>query len=126
MNLFFYPRFILEIVHGIFSMKKIKIGGRIMKKYRKNDVVSFYEEAFCEIYSTNTLVNMTKSTCQEHEFRGEYYGLKNHSAEQLSAERNDYINMLTLISDKLSNIIRLNLCLEKALSLHQNSDNSGR
>ncbi len=93
-----------------------------MKKAAQSDILSFYQEAFNELYIVNTLINMVKTNCQEKEFKGEYYGLVKQSAKKLSDERNDYINILSLLSDKISNIQNIHLSIEKEYSLQQNSD----
>lgn len=92
---------------------------------RRNNVCLVHDKAFNELYYVNTLVNMMKSSCEDKEYRGNYFGMDYEGIKKLSAERNDYINMLTLISDRLSSLININLSLEKEL-LHQNSDYSRR
>lgn len=42
---------------------------------------------------------------------------------QLSAERNNYINMLTILSEKISNIMELNIAMENEILLQENSNN---
>ena len=71
------------------------------------------------------MVNMLKSSCENKEYSGNYFGMDFEGIKKLSAERNDYINMLTLISDRLSVLININLSLEKELS-HQNTDYRSR
>jgi hypothetical protein len=58
---------------------------------------------------------MTKNYCQELEFKGEYYGCNNKIIKKLSIERNEYITMLTLIANKLEEVIALNLNIEREL-----------
>ena len=95
-----------------------------MEKSRKCTALSYYDKAIDELYSINPYVNMIKSYCQEQEFKGEYYGLHNKQMLKLSEERNGYITMLTLISGKLSDIIDLNLSIERNFStLQKYSDN---
>ena len=82
-----------------------------------NDVAqSYYDEVMYELFNTNTLVNVAKLCCQEKEFKGEYYGIPQNFIPMISNERNEYISLLTLISDKLNNINRLNLNAQKELS----------
>lgn len=84
---------------------------------------SFYEQAFNEIYILNTLISMVKNTCERREYSGDYYGISKEASEKLSNERNEYINMLTVVSDKISHLIKLNLLLEKEMTLQKNTDN---
>jgi hypothetical protein len=88
-----------------------------MNGIRKN-VCFVHDKAFDELYYLNTLVKMTKSSCQDREFRGEYFGMDCEGIKKLSSERNDYINMLNLMSDKLSNLININLSIENEI-LHE-------
>ena len=60
---------------------------------------------------------MTKTSCLERECKGQYYGIPKENLKLLSDERNEYIAMLDLISDKLSDILDINLCMEEELSL---------
>lgn len=95
-----------------------------MYKSRK-DVSVTHNAAFNELYYANTLVKMIKSSCEDLEFRGEYYGMSIDGTKKLSAERNDCINMLTLISDRLTNLVDINLTIEKEL-LQQHTNYSSR
>ena len=87
---------------------------------------TFYQLAFNELYSVNTLINMVKSSCEEKEFNAQYYGIAPECIKLLSAERNDYINMFEIISDKISNILELNLSYEAELTLENNANNCSR
>lgn len=95
-----------------------------MSDNRKN-VCFTHDKAFNELYYINTLVNMMKLSCEDKEYKGSYFGMDFEGIKKLSAERNDYINMLTLISDRISTLININLSLEKEL-LHQNTNYSRR
>ena len=57
---------------------------------------------------------MTNNACKELEFKGEYYGMQHKNATLLSTERNDYINMLEMISANISDFINIYLSLEKS------------
>ena len=72
----------------------------------------FYERGFNKLYNIKTLITMTNNTCKELEFRGEYYGMNNNNANMLSSERNDYINMLEMISANISDFINIYITLE--------------
>ena len=74
-----------------------------------NRLVGCYEQIFNELYMA--------------EFSGQYYGIPAESSAQLSAERNNYINMLTILSEKISNIMELNIAMENEILLQENSNN---
>ena len=93
-----------------------------MKKYHVCDANKCYQEVFSEIYKIDSLISMVKKMCEEREFKSEYYNLSKSKAEKLSIERNDYINVLTIVSDRISNVIRLNLQMETEMSLKQNTN----
>ena len=97
-----------------------------MEKCRKNTALSNIDNAIEELYSVNTYVSITKRFCQEQEFKGEYYGLNYNYLKKLSEERNSYITMLSLIAEKIADIIKINLNLEEELTLQKNSNNSRR
>ena len=79
----------------------------------KQALQNYCQQAFDELYIVDSIVKMTKNSCLEHEFNGQYYGASCESSKKLSAERNNYINMLTLLSERISNIIHLNGLIEK-------------
>ena len=90
-----------------------------------NKLLCCYRDAFDELYVVETIVKMTISACQEREFNGQYYDIPVKNIPLLSAERNNYINMLTLLSERVNNIMNLNLLMEKEIMLlEQNADNS--
>ncbi len=97
-----------------------------MDKNYMDKFVCFYQELFNELYVIETIVNMTRNSCLEQEFNGQYYGATGENSAQLSAERNNYINMLTILSEKISNIMNLNLSAEREMLLQEHSNDSGR
>ena len=97
-----------------------------MKNNRKNSLMTCSQEVFNELYIIDSIVQMTKKTCQDYEFSGQYYGIPVEKSIKLSTERNNYINMLNLLSEKISNIMKLNLLMEKEITLQQNTDNCRR
>ena len=97
-----------------------------MDKKHINESICFYQELCDELYVIDTIVSMTKSSCLEREFNGEYYGTTGECSAQLSAERNNYINMLTILSEKISNMINLNCAAETEFLLQKNANNSRR
>ena len=88
----------------------------------KQALRNYCQQAFDELYIVDSIVKMTKNSCLEHEFNGEYYGASCESSKKLSAERNNYINMLTLLSERISNIIHLNGLIENEFLLQDNSN----
>ena len=93
---------------------------------RKSDILHCQNDVFDKLHYASTLVNMTKTYCLEREFSGQYYGLQKENLKKLSDERNEYVAMLDLISDKLSDIFNINLNIEEKLSLQKNPDNCCR
>ena len=88
----------------------------------KQALRNYCQQAFDELYIVDSIVKMTKNSCLEHEFNGEYYGASCESSKKLSAERNNYINMLTLLSERILNIIHLNGLIENEFLLQDNSN----
>ena len=84
-------------------------------KNSTDSIILCQDKMFSELYSLNTLVNMTKNYCQELEFKGEYYGGNKICVKKISEERNEYLTMLSLIRNKLDKLINLNVNLEKEL-----------
>lgn len=95
-----------------------------MELVSKSSMLSCNDEISDELYNTNVLVNVARTSCQNREFKGEYYGIPQNIIPKISNERNEYISLLTLISDKISHINKLNLQIESELSgLYKYSDN---
>lgn len=86
-----------------------------MRINHDNDLSMLNEAVFSELYVMNTILQMTKKSCQELEFSGEYYGMSEDMAAKLSMERNNYINMINLMDERTSNLMNLNLTIEKML-----------
>ncbi len=91
-----------------------------------NNLLAVYEKIFNEVYYADTIVEMLRQACQDKEFSGQYYGISKEIALKLSEERNHYINMLDLLSERITNIKTLNLLLEQAIMLQQYTHNSCR
>ena len=90
---------------------------------RINRLVFAYEKMFDELYAADSIVNITKNSCLAREFNGQYYGTSGEFSAKLSAERNNYINMLTILSEKISYLMELNNTLENEIMLQKNTDN---
>lgn len=87
-----------------------------------NSIISYNEELYDEIFNVDVIVNATKCCCQDREFRCEYYGIPVDFVHNISNERNEYLSLLTVISDKIHHINRLNKCIERELTLHHHAD----
>lgn len=107
-------------------MKEIKNnGGTFMKQCP--DFKLYNQQSFDELYMFETLVSVLKKSCESREFGGQYYGISSkEGAKLLSAERNEYLNILTLLSDRVANLKKINLNFEHDMCLQKNSDNCGR
>ncbi len=89
--------------------------------------VLYNQQSFDELYISETLINMLKKSCEDREFSGQYYGISaKESAKLLSAERNEYLNMIALLSDRVQKLKKINLKFEKDITLQQNADYSSR
>ncbi len=91
-----------------------------------SSVLMHNEELFNELYNAGVLLNATKCCCQDREFRGEYYGIPQSFIVNISNERNEYLSLLTMLSDKISQIYKLSHSIENELTLHHDTDYSGR
>lgn len=87
-------------------------------------LLSIYQQAFNELCVIDSIVQLTRKSCEDYEFSGQYYGISYEMVARLSAERNNYINMLNIVSERITNIINLNLSMEKEILLQQYSNNS--
>ncbi len=96
------------------------------KNHNSGKLMKFCDQVFCELYVLDTLVKLTKEACEDREYSGQYYGIPDEKINKLSMERNNYINMLTLLSEKIASVMDINLRIEKELSLEQNPDNCSR
>lgn len=94
-----------------------------MKKYCNFDAYTCYQESFNKLYMINTLINMVRKMCEEREFKGEYYNISKKSAAKLSEERNDYINVLSIVCDSIADVLNLKLKMETEMGLKHNSNN---
>ena len=93
-----------------------------MGKDRISNSLQICEKLFNELENINTVLLMTKTFCMEKEFNRQYYGISEESVLQLSEERNNYINMLVILSEKINTARNLNLSLERELRLHNDTD----
>ncbi len=76
----------------------------------------FCDNCFSQLYYLESILQLTKDVCQEKEFSSIYYNLPPKYKFVLSAERNHYINMLSLALDRVANIKQINNGLEDDLA----------
>ena len=107
-------------------MKKITNGGTFIMKQCPNFKL-YNQQSFDELYMFETLISVFKKSCESREFGGQYYGISSkEGAKLLSAERNEYLNILTLLSDRVANLKKINLNLENDICLQKNANNCRR
>ena len=96
------------------------------KSFFESSYALHFEQAFNELCIVKSLINILKLSCEDKEFRCKYYDIAKNKAILLSEERNEYINILSVASEKISRIIKLYLQMEKDKTLEQNPDYSSR
>lgn len=87
-----------------------------MDDSRKMDALLCHDEVLSELYNASKLIKVTKISCQEREFSKNYYGISKECIPMLSDERNEYLSLLTVISDKISYAYNLSLTLENKIT----------
>lgn len=73
-------------------------------------------EGIDELNTLKSVIELTNDYCYEMENNGNYYDLPTNHKLSLSKERNHYINMLKLASDKITSIIDISENIEEKLS----------
>lgn len=86
-----------------------------MSKNCGSQLLSFYQETFNELYKIDSLVQVTRTNCENIEFSGQYYGASREICTHLSAERNNYINVLTILSERITEIIDKSVLFENEI-----------
>ena len=90
-------------------------------------IITSIEKSADELFTLESIIKVTKDTCQEREVAGNYYDLEENARTSLSKERNHYTNLLNIALDIITNLQRINLEIEIELGkLKQNSDYSSR
>lgn len=74
------------------------------------------DNLFNQLYSLESILQVTKEVCQEREFSSVYYNLPQNYKYTLSEERNHYINMLELALARVSDLKKINNGLENEIS----------
>lgn len=87
-----------------------------MRIKNSETLIEHYNQAFNELYTINSLINILKISCEEKEYKGNYYNVSTDVAKLLSNERNEYINILSLISEKVAFLIKQYISIENELT----------
>ncbi len=87
-----------------------------MYSKKQRNVLAYNEELFSEVYCADVLLNAAICCCKDKEFRGEYYGIPEKFIHNISNERNEYLSLMTLLSDKIKYINKLNKSVEQELT----------
>ena len=87
-----------------------------MKKVCSQELLSCFENTFDILFSLETIIKLTQHNCLDKEISSIYYNLNAEEKITLSEERNQYINMLNLAIDKVSNLKEISLYIEEKLS----------
>ena len=75
-----------------------------MSNDRHNLLMTNFESIFEKIFMLESVIKLTLNSCKEKEFKAEYYNIEFNNIINLSEERNNYINMLTIALEKLEQI----------------------
>ena len=89
-------------------MKKLFNTGGNMFSDCENGSMLCSDKILDELYNVNTLLKAALVCCQEKEFRGEYYGIPSDYRPMISNERNEYLSLLKIMSEKMDCIKKLN------------------
>ena len=76
------------------------------------DLKSILDSAYINLFQLETLTELTKNACLEKELSSIYYDTNYDEQINLSKERNNYINMLTIIQDKIANLRKIYCTIE--------------
>lgn len=52
-----------------------------------NRLVGCYEQIFNELYMADTIVNITRNSCLDREFSGQYYGIHAESSAPIKCRK---------------------------------------
>lgn len=72
-----------------------------------------------ELFKLESLIRFTKEACLSKEINANYYDLDGLNKLKLSEERNDYINSLSIIEEKISLLKERYINNEKIIIKHQ-------
>lgn len=94
-----------------------------MNEMKNLEILS--KATFDELYTVDTIIELTRKTCMDCEFNSNY-NLPSEIAIRISTERNHYINMLNILSEKINTIMELNQSIENEITSQQNTDYGSR
>lgn len=86
-----------------------------MKHFEKN-VQLCCEDSINQLFCLKSIIKTTKDSCLERECSAKYYNLPPKAKYTLSEERNQYIDMLDIALDKVSDVIELNTKIENNIN----------
>lgn len=76
------------------------------------NLLELYDNIYEEIEQTDAIITTLKISCLNKEINGDYYNLNSMHSFNLSKERNQYINLLTVAQEKINKIKTLNNKME--------------
>lgn len=81
-----------------------------------NNIKFFCEDSIDQLLCLKSIIKTTQESCLERENSARYYNLSQEYKLSLSEERSQYIDMLNVALDKLSNVITLNTNIENEIN----------
>lgn len=96
-----------------------------MGKNHISNLLRFCQKLYNELESINTVIVITNSYYLNKEVNGQYYNSPSEISLKISDERNKCINMLTLVSEKLSATKSLCESIEDEVVSHNDTNNCG-
>lgn len=98
-----------------------------MDNIQVQKVLSNFDNTFQLLSTLESIIKVIQESCLDKEVYSKHYNLTSKEKLDLSIERNNYINLLSIALDKISSLKDLNLILEESLScLKQDTNDSCR
>ncbi len=101
-----FDMFLLYLCVGKSISFKYK-GDRMRRELNRQKMNCITENMITELLTVESLIKTTVNNCLNKECTAQYYAGKD-LCRQLSEERNDYINLLTLALEKIKHLQMLN------------------
>lgn len=96
------------------------------KKHNNCTIMSDFEKTFDKLVMLESIINLTKEFCLKKDITSIECNLTKKQLIELSEERNNYINMLTMAQDKVLQIKEDVLTMENNVGvLQQHTNNCG-
>ena len=92
-----------------------------MSNNRHNVLMSNFDIIFEKIFTLESVIKLTLNSCKEKEIKAEYYNLASNNIINLSEERNNYVNMLTIALEKLEQIKTISSNFEREYVNYNNT-----